>query len=130
VELKPCICGKKEASIGTVQYSTKSQIAIDNGQNIFYYVNCPYCGWNNRGLIGFNNEASAAKHWNNRPIEESLQSKLDVAVQNIKDNNYAWDRIANKKTSAIRADELCAWANAIIKSNDEALCKIEGGSDE
>lgn len=70
-ELKNCpFCGNKPF--------------LQNGNNQFphteyqYKVHCSFCG----GTTCFHaNQESAIKTWNTRPIESSLQSKLDIATK-------------------------------------------------
>jgi hypothetical protein len=109
-ELKPCPTCKS------------NNIAYSEGAVELYMVWCVDCF---TGTGKFPTLRAAVTIWNHRPIESSLTDKLRVGVDGIKDNNYAWDRIANRKTSAVRADELCDWAKTIIKSNKEALRSIE-----
>lgn len=66
IELKPCPFCAGAAYKATVQYDPASEVAILNGQAIFYYVSCTRCGASNCGLVGWKNIVQAAAHWNRR----------------------------------------------------------------
>lgn len=65
-KLLPCpFCGG-EASMGTVTYDKKSEVARLNKQQTFYGVNCIECGANTLGVIGSKTEEEAVNRWNRR----------------------------------------------------------------
>lgn len=65
-ELAPCpFCGK-EAAPGTITYAKNSDIAKLNGQHVFHFIKCVWCGSNNQNLIGWKDAPSATAHWNTR----------------------------------------------------------------
>ena len=66
-EIKPCpFCGG-EASVGKSTYAENSEIAVLNGQNVFYSVNCHSCN-GTRGLIGEKSHKEAIEKWNQREV--------------------------------------------------------------
>lgn len=64
--LAPCpFCGK-ESAFGTVKYAPDSDTAKLNGQSLFHFVSCVWCGAKNKGLVGHSTKKDAAEAWNLR----------------------------------------------------------------
>ena len=127
--LKPCpFCGGK-AEVGTVEYSDKNIISLNEGQKKFYFVNCTKCGSQNQGIIGRKTEQDAREHWNIRNPDLTALEAENASLKAKVEEGMAFETNLERQRASMMMSERFPSLTHIVSDMAEELLNAEKDRD-